>query len=511
MTSRLSPAFALACALPAAALAAPSDAELAAMQRRMQAMEARMAQMQALIDQLQQQRAAPVAAAAPAASAGGWGDAPPASRDEVDALRQKVARQGMKLDRLFTDAYDSPGAGLQVTGYLDPTYVVNYGQRAASFQFLNGGDRYTYDDSSTGDVFLHISKTFGTGALAPKADLEIAPTRGYGMANTNSSGAVVPTIVHVALATVPLDAQWSATAGRAAGFAGYEYYESTLMNTLTHNLLYDFSEAGNMSGIGFNWTNARQDWAWKFFLSNEEYYANGSRGGALPNRVPTVAARFDYTASTALYYGGSMMIGRDTLYATDDGCASGYGYQCTSASAYGSKFSMDLDMSYLGADLSYNAQVDFGEWVHGAWNGGTARWWGASALVHRRWTSPVVGRWGATLRADYLNDAHNGGGSPSLYLGGADAPGTDAQNGFGISPACLAAHADSGAGLDLGQSCSGSSRWALTGTLLLMPSDQWTLKAELRYDRASHAVFGTPSGQWRRGNEVFGLQSVYAF
>jgi len=519
MKPRLSPVLVLAAAcVPGAALAAPTDAEMAAMQQRLQAMEARMAQMQALIDQLQQQRGgapAPQVAAAPvaAASTPGWGDAAPAaaSQEDVDALRQKVARQGMKLDKLFHDAYDAPGAGLEVTGYIDPTYMVNRNLRTASFLFLNADDPYTYDDSSFGDVYLRIAKTFGEGTLAPRAEIEIAPTRGYGQANTNSGGYVVPTIIHTATATIPMNAQWSFTAGRTGGFAGYEYYESTLMNTLTHNLLYDFSLAGNMSGAGFNWTNPKQDWAWKFYVSNEEYFAAGSRVGAQPNRAPTFATRFDYTASSALYYGGSAMIGRNTLYATDNGCESGWGYQCREGSGYGTKFSLDLDMSYLGADLSYFGEVDYGQWTNGAWNGGNARWWGVSGQVHRRWTSPVVGRWGATLRAEYLNNSHNGGGTPSLYLGGADTPGTDPLNGFGISQACLASYADAGPGLDQGQKCPGANRWSLTGTLLLLPSDQWTLKAELRYDRASQPVFGTWGGNWRKDNGIFGLQSIYAF
>ena len=521
MTSRLSPLLALACLIPAAGFAAPTDAEMAAMQQRLLAMEARLAQMQAKLNALQPPAAKTATATAAEAAiagtgpSGGWGDDKPApvTREEVDQLRQKVARQGMKVEKLFTDAYDGPGANLTITGYIDPTYMVNRAQKTASFQFLNQGDPYTYDDSSQGDVFLRITQTFGEGALAPKMDLELAPTRGYGAANTNSQGYVVPTFIHVAQATIPLDAQWSVTAGRTGGFAGYEYYESTLTNTLTHNLLYDFSLAGNMSGAGFNWTNAAQDWAWKFYLSNEEYYAKGSHPyDAKANRAPTLAARFDYTASTALYYGGSLMLGRNTLYTTDAYCDPGFhGYQCATTHAYGNKMSADLDMTYQAADVQYNAQVDYGQWTNGAWNGGNARWWGVSALAHWRATSPALGRHGWTVRADYLDDAHNGGGSPSLFLGTTNAStgtvGTDPLNGFGISPACYAAKAE----LDNGASCSGTRRFALTGTFLLLPTDQWTIKAELRWDHASHAVFGTDGPGYRKDNQVFGVQSVYAF
>ena len=48
-------------------------------------------------------------------------------------MKQKLARHELKLGRLYQDAFESPGSGLQVTGYIDPVYVVNRNQRTASF------------------------------------------------------------------------------------------------------------------------------------------------------------------------------------------------------------------------------------------------------------------------------------------------------------------------------------------------------------------------------------------
>jgi len=512
--SALHGALALSLAgLPALVLAAPTDADMRAMQQRLEALEAQIAQMNKLLAQSQTppQAAAPVAAAASQAAQAGWGDSPPArlSQADLDKLKQRMARQELKVSRLFNDAYDGPGAGLQVTGYLDPTYVVNRNAKTAGFQFLDGGDPYTYFNSANGEAFLHITKTFGEGALAPKADVEIAQARGYGTTSTNSSGTVVPSIFHVASVAIPIDDKYSFTMGRLAGFSGYEYYESTLTNAVTHNMLYDFSEAGNMTGIGLNITKG--DWAWKTFLSNEEYFTAGSSVGAHPNRVPTLAARLDYTASTAMYWGGSMLLGRNTIYGTDNGCDSGYGYQCSNNSGYGNKFYVDLDMTYLAADAQYNAQVDYGQLAHGAWNGRTARWWGFSALWHKRWMHPTLGRVGATARLDYLNNATNGGGGTDLYLGSADTPGTDPANGFGISPACYAADVDGEGNSNNGRNCKGANRFSLTSVFMLLPTDQWTIKAEYRFDWATRATFGTPGGTFRKSNDVISLQSVYQF
>jgi len=502
--------LALALAAPLGALAEPTEAQVQAMEKKIQALEARLDQLSRLLE-AKSAPAAPTGAATPASPA--WGDpvAAPAqiSQAEYDKLKQRVARQDMKVSKLFTDAYDGPGAGLQITGYLDPTYVVNKNRRSASFQFLNAGDPYSYDNSENGDVFLHITKTLGEGLLAPKADVQLAMTRGYGSFATNSSGTVVPSIVHQATLAVPISDTTVVVAGRFGGFAGYEYYESALVNTVSHNLLYDFSAAGGMTGAGINITKG--DWAWKTFLGNEEYYVSGSQVGQRPNRVPAFGARLDYTANTALYLGGSVYLGRDTLYGTDTGCDAGYGYQCVNGSGYGGKLAIDLDLSYLTADAQYNAQFDYGQIRGGAWNGGDARWWGLSGLAHRKWTTASLGRIGASVLLDYLNNSRNGGGSSSIYLGSADTPGTDPVNGLGIAPDCYAADQDADGNSNNGRNCKGANRFALTTAFMLYPSDQWTLKGEYRHDWANLAVFGTQAGSFRRSNDVFSLQMVYAF
>lgn len=507
----------LSITLPSAQAA--SDEEVQAMQRRIQSLEQRLEQMARLLE-AKGIAEAPATAAAP----GTWGApaSPPAklTQAELDTMKQRLARHELKLGRLYQDAFDSPGSGLQVTGYVDPVFVANRNLRSASFYFLDAGEAYSYDHSQVGDVFLRIQKTFGDGLQAPRMDLQLAPARGNGAFNTRSDGTVVPSIIHQALATLPYNDTSAVLAGYSAGYAGYEYYESNLTHTISHNLLYDFAAPGNMVGIGWAYNATNYTTAAKVFIGNEEYLMGGSRAGATPNRVPSIMARFDYMPNTASYFGGSVYLGRNTLYNAYDAdgnvaCASdaagSYGYQCTAQGAYATKFHAEVDMGYATADTQYNAQIDYGVLDRGAWNGGQAVWWGLSGLVHRKWTLESMGRVGATLRLDYLNNARNGGGGGGLYLGSADTPGTDPYNGFGIDQNCYYNDVDDEGNSYNGRHCKGANRYALTLALLAYPSDRWTLKAEYRHDHASLPVFWTSDYGFRRSNDVFSLQTVYTF
>lgn len=115
-------------------------------------------------------------------SAPGYGQAPAVlTNDDVSEIRQQVANQQLKVDSLTDAARTGPIAGLSVTGYLDPTYVVNRGAGTSSFQFANHESAYTYYNSTFGDVFLDIKKTFGVGPTAPSAEITLMPNRGAGL------------------------------------------------------------------------------------------------------------------------------------------------------------------------------------------------------------------------------------------------------------------------------------------------------------------------------------------
>ncbi len=495
------------------ARAAPTEEQMQAMEARLKAMEARLEAMQKLLDAKVSAPGAAAAPAAAAASAAGWGtpvaeskDAPARlSQGELDTLKQKVARQELKVGSLFEDARSGPLAGLSIGGYVDPSFVINRDQRSASFLFLDGGDPYTYYNSSIGDVFLEIKKRFGEGTYAPSVDLQIMPYRGYGAFTTNGSGSTFGNIFTTALVNIPISDTTSIAAGYTPSFAGYEYQQSTLMLTMSHGLLYDWSEPGTYMGVGLNYLKG--NWSLKTFLGNEEYRSAGSVAGTGSNRIPTVTARVDYTWSSSLYLGGSMNFGRNSLLACDGG---GFGYQCSGTRAFGNKAYGEVDLTYVTPDRQLNAQLDYGQLQGGAWNDGRAVWWGVSLLGHQKWTTETLGRIGATARLDYFNNERNGGGGGGLYLGTGDVYGTDTANGFGIDQACSLAAQEVDPN-DLGLHCKGANRMSFTAAFLVYPTDQITLKAEYRRDWANRPVFGRTDGSLAKSNDVLGIQLIYAY
>ncbi|MGC0153766.1 DUF3138 family protein [Chromobacterium vaccinii] len=482
---------ALIAALPGAALADAKADEIARLRAQMQKLQQQMEALQKAVDAAAASQPAPAAAAA--------------DDDAKTELKERVANMELKVDKLNTAATDGPLAGLSITGYLDPTYVYNRAQNSAGFQFLNHQNSYAYSNSTFGDVYLDIKKTFGVGPTAPSAEITIMPNRGSG--NTLLDGGSGNNIINTAVINFPLSDTWSVNAGLQNSFGGYEVQQSNQMVTLSHGLLYDFSDPGSYVGAGVAWSH--DVWAWKFLLANEQYrtHANLANTGTnaangnpqvKSNNTPTVTARVDYTWSSALDLGGSFNAGRQTLL-TGSGCSGGFGYQCGATDPYSNYFFVEADASYTLGDVIYNAELDYGQQQKAAWNGGQAQWYGVSLLGHRKWMTDTLGKMGATLRYDYLNDSKNGGGGGGVALGSG---GYDGVNGFGVDPACLASGATD---------CKGANRQALTADLLFFPTDQLTLKLEYRHDWASQAVFQRNDGSLKRSNDMLGAQAVYSF
>ncbi|KPC51972.1 DUF3138 family protein [Amantichitinum ursilacus] len=488
-----------------AALAAPKQSDIDALKAQVNALQKQIQQLEA---QQAQQAAAPAPAAVPAASAS---TTPPMSPEDVEAMKQSIAQLQLKVDSLDTTVNEGGLAGLSITGYMDPVYMYNNNAHSGSFSFVNHNGAYNYDGSTFGDVYLDIKKTFGAGSLAPSAEISIMPNRGNGatlLATDDGSNAFM-NIINTAVATIPLDTSSSFVIGLMSSFGGYEYQLSTLMPTLTHNLLYDFSDPGSYTGVGYNYSTG--NFAWKFMLANEQYRTKGAStqtdtnadtGQAVfhSNSTPTFTTRLDYTWSSSIDLGWSANIGRQTL-ATGSTCASGFGYQCTSGSPYSKYLFTEADMTYTWADTTINAEIDYGRQDSAAYNGGTAVWYGVSLLGLQKWHSDA-GSFGTALRFDYLNDSKNGGGGGGIVL--ADG-GLDGHNGFGISQDC-AANSDN-AGMD----CKGANRSDIAFDLVWYLTDQATLKLEYRHDMASENVFVRNDGTYSKHNDLFGTQFIYAF
>ncbi|MEX3953525.1 DUF3138 family protein [Paraburkholderia sp. EG287B] len=502
--------------VPCLAIADPISARIEGLQQELKALQAEVESLKAEL------AAKPPAVNTPHvvdASKPGYGNAPARlTNDDLADMKQQLASQQLKVDSLSDAATSGPLAGLSVTGYIDPAYVYNRAARTSSFLFANHESSYTYFNSTIGDVYLNIKKTFGVGPMAPSAEFSLMPNRGNGISLlANEHGNIGNNILNTAFVTVPLSGTTTFLAGLMSAFGGYEYQLSTQTLTLTHNLLYDFSDPAAYVGVGLNYTPEASNWSWKFMLGNEQartYGAVTQTGqNALgdpvttSNRVPSFAARADYTWSTALDTGGSFTIGRQTLPSAHDPVTGrtvfGAGGQASSSGGY---FVFgELDATYTLADAQFNAEADYGKQQRAAFNGGNAQWYGVSLLAHRKFSMPVVGRMGATARYDFLVNSQNGGGGGGIFLNG---NGMDPYNGFGIGADCLA---NSKANGGLGFECKGAVRQDVALNLLFYPTQQITVKVEYRHDWANNQVFLRNDGSYAKANDLFAMQFIYAF
>lgn len=510
--------------LPGLASADATSDQIKALQAQLNALQKEVKQLRAEVAAKPQAAAAPVAAApAPVdVSSPDWGKAPAMiSNDDLTALKQQVANQQLKVDSLNDAATTGPIAGLSVTGYIDPTYLYNRSASSSSFLFGNHESSYNYFNSSFGDLYLDIKKTFGVGPMAPSAEVTLMPNRGNGITLLqNEHGTISDNILNTAVVTVPLTATTTFVAGLMPSFGGYEVQQSNQMLTLTHGLLYDFSDPGSYVGVGLNYSPDGSNWAWKFMLANEQYRTYGSvvqtgtnaLGDPITqsNKIPTFTARFDYTKSSALDIGGSFNIGRQTLASGTTTDANGntvpvYGVGGAAPSAFGTFFFGELDASYTLADIQYNAEVDYGQQQNAAFNGGQAQWYGLSFLAHRKFNIAGLGRMGVTARYDVLADTKNGGGGGGIAL---NSNGMDPYDGFGIGASCLA---NSKANGGLGFECKGAVHQDVALDLLFYPTQQITVKVEYRHDWATQDTFLRSDGSYGKSNDIIATQFIYAF
>ncbi|MEQ5842366.1 DUF3138 family protein [Paraburkholderia acidicola] len=524
-------------ALPGIALADSTSDQIKAMQAELHALQKEVKDLRA---QVAGKKAAP---GTPAVATGGTVAAPAVAtapvdisspdygkaratltNDEVGSMKQQIANQQLKVDSLVDAANTGPLAGLSVTGYIDPTYIYNRAASSSSFLFANHESSYNYFNSTFGDLYLDIKKTFGVGPMAPSAEITLMPNRGNGITLLqNEHGNIGNNLLNTAVITVPVTATTTVVAGLMPSFGGYEVQQSNQMLTLTHNLLYDFSDPGSYIGVGLNYTGDGSPWAWKFMLGNEQYRTYGSvvqtgtnaLGDPITssNKIPTFTARVDYTWSSALDIGGSFNIGRQTLASAQATDADGnplpgsfvYGVGGQSRNAFGAFFFGEADATYTQADVQYNAELDYGQQQNAAYNGGQAQWYGISLLAHRKFSMPVVGRMGVTARYDALVDSKNGGGGGGVAL---NANGMDTADGFGIGADCLAS---SKAGGGLGFECKGAIHQDVALDLLFYPTQQLTVKVEYRHDWANKQVFLRNDGSYAKSNDLLGTQLIYAF
>ncbi len=351
--------------------------------------------------------------------------------------------------------------GLKISGYLDPTYVFNQDQHVSSFFFADPNAAYRYYHSTFGDVYLDINKALADGG---SIDIQLMPTRGYG--SSFGSAASHNSIINAAVLTLPVNKKIDFIAGQVPAWDGYEAETSPQMLTITHNLLYDFSEPGYFTGAGGSYTSGML--TVQALLGNS--WNTNYTGSNASTKAPTFEYRVSLAPSSALSFG---------LFGTVGKSATLVGGPETT------RIYNDFDGTYTLGAATFNWQFDLGHQTDGAANGGNAAWYGTSLLANYRFTKLI----GATLRYDYLNDSHNGGHIAT----------TDTADGFYVPVTA--------AGVS-----NGPIRQAVTADLLLYPLKDTIVKLEYRYDRANGAMFlNTATGAYKKGDNVLAAQVVYSF
>lgn len=441
---------------------------------------------------------APVAAhAAPA----------PGTEPIPENLSQRLTSVEMKIDDMrAADVDGGPLSGLSITGYVDMLYSVNQASSSNGFVMMNQSNSYGYDTSNRGDVFLDIKKSFGSGPMAPNAEITIMPTRGAGRTSSfNDQGAYNQSIINTAQLNYPVSPNMTVFGGTVNSFAGYEYPGANQSPLITHGLLYDFGEPSLLTGVGFSgWTGVTDIVAWRAFVGNAVGQSSPLNiNGLYKNQAPVITGRLDYQFNSTSDIGISALFGKN----------SPVNYPATFATSVPTLNQsenvsyVEVDYSYTRLDDSWFAQVDYGQNDHAAANGGLATWAGFSLMRSAKFNNPTLGWMGWSVRYDYLDNSANGGGTTNTYMVDlVQGKPTDTANGFGIGADC---YANNGGAVG---NCSGAIREALTFGLQFYPHKQLTLKSELRFDRASENTFYfATDGSYRNTNTVFSLQGVYSF
>lgn len=354
--------------------------------------------------------------------------------------------------------------GLSISGYVDPTYVYNQDQHISSFFFADRNAAYHYYHSTFGDLYLDINKKLANGG---SVDIQLMPTRGYGGTfGAPATPYAANSIINAAILTLPISKTMNFVAGQVPAWDGYESQTSPQMLTITHNLLYDFSEPGYFTGGGVSFTSGIL--TVQTLLGNS--WNTSYTGANASTKAPTFEYRVSLAPSSALSFGLYGTIGKNpTLTGTTET----------------TRIYNDFDGTYTLGAATFNWQFDLGRQTDGAANGGNALWYGTSLLANYRFT-PLVG---ATIRYDYLNDKKNGGHIST----------SDPQDGFYVPTTAP--------GLN-----NGPVRQALTADLLLYPEKNTIVKFEYRYDRANAGMFSdVATGGYKNSNNILAAQVVYSF
>ncbi len=427
------------------------------------------------VNELEKKLAAPQQQPAQGQS-GQWGMTPEQARE--------LSRIATKTEALEDNAEAAGFKGLKISGLLDPVYIYNKNRSTSSFVFLNNfasdSEAFSYDNSYFGMAVIDFQKELEGGT---RWRLTLAPHKSVG-SNYN-----YPSIVHEASVSIPItDLQTRWWVGQIPDWSGYEYYLSNQTKFITHNMMFDFLAPTFYTGIGTDFISGK--WQLKTFAGNMNAARNNPGDDGRSLKQPMLSARVDYSKGEFNGWGSAFQFGK-----TANNVAGGNSRL----------FNIEVDGYFIRGDLTVQGQVNYGTQKQAAFNGGDARWYGASGLVAYKLTP----RFEMGARLDFINNAKNGGGIFNILFP-TDAGGTvlpDGVNGFG--PGMVQQDDGSWAVTNVDK---GANRYALALGVNYLLTQNTTLKAEYRYDRASLPVFLVlPEGAYRKDNHLFGASVVVSF
>jgi hypothetical protein len=381
------------------------------------------------------------------------------------------------------DSQESHGyKDLKIGGYMDPTFIYNVAQRRAGFQFLNPvhEDGYNYDNSYFGTVNLDFQKELEGGT---RWRLTLMPQRGAGIVADPSSYS----IVHEASFSIPMgDLQTRFIGGQIPDWSGYEYIQATTTKLVTRGLLLDFTEPTAYTAAGME--IIRGKWDVKGVVGNFNTSMQPPGGVS-----PVFAYRVDYSKGEFDGWGLAGVEGKVANFNSG---------VLPNVDPHTWLDLIEADAYFIRGDLTLQGQVGYGHQKDAAitpdadGNARDAQWWGLSGLAAYKFQPRLEG----AVRADYINDSHNGGGLLGYtgYYSPDDGVFGDYRNGIGVSPNC-----------SLGADCKGANRGAIALGFNYLLTANTTVKAEYRYDFATEPVFYyVDSGNYKKNNSLFGASVV---
>lgn len=394
-------------------------------------------------------------------------------REKADALDERIEVSGLK--------------GLKISGFLDPTYIVNQRQHTSSAVFMKKFGDINRDGSAPGGAaaYAYDNGFFGTGMLrfekevegGSKWVLELMPAKSYG----DAAGFNLGSLVNQAYFTLPSGiGKDKFYFGQIGPWSGYEFQLPTQKKTITDNLFFDFTEpAAFITGIGYEHYIGV---AWDFKAT----LGNLNNGRVSDRRAPALHWRADYIPGEYWGVGMSGVVGK--------------------TGATTNVRHIDLDAFYIRANWTIQGQIEAGRAKGMAFDGRDSSWTGLGGLVAYKFTPLLEG----VVRMEHIRNGKNGGGTPNLLSGGAcmsdfgPTPCGDYRNGFGPG-------IDNATGL-IANPDQGSNRSALTLALNYGLTQNAVWKFEVRRDFASQNVFyDTSTRRYAKNNTLMGTSIVFGF